>query len=114
MDTRITDPTTRYADIVLAFLREYAEEMYGQDPSPLEVQVIADRAGHHYQLLRVGWANGRFVFSIRFHFDVKEGKWTAEMVRNAQKISWPSSLGLSPHLCVKKPSPGSPGSAFFP
>ena len=74
MDTRITDPTTRYADIVFTFLREYAEEMYGQDPSPLEAQVIADREGHHYQLLRVGWANGRFVFSIRFHFDVKEGK----------------------------------------
>jgi len=33
---------------------------------------------------------------------------------NAQKISWPSSLDLSPHLCVRKPSPGPPGSDFLP
>ena len=35
-------------------------------------------------------------------------------LRNAQKISWPSSLDLSPYLCVRKPSPGSPGSDFLP
>jgi hypothetical protein len=74
MDTRLIDPTPRYAEIVLAFLREYAEEMYGEDPSPLETQIIADQAGHHYQLLRVGWAHGRFMHSCRFHFDVKQGK----------------------------------------
>ncbi len=70
----LNNKTAHYEAILLSFLHDYAEEMYGQDPSGLETQVMADKEGRHYQLLRVGWAHGRFFHACRFHFDIKDEK----------------------------------------
>ncbi len=63
----------KYQQIVIDFLEEYARIRYANGPE-LEQQVLADRERNHFQLVSVGWHQGRFVHEVVFHFDIKEGK----------------------------------------
>jgi len=59
--------------IVIDFLEEYARIRYANGPE-LEQQVIADRERNHFQLVSVGWHEGRFIHEVVFHLDIKGGK----------------------------------------
>lgn len=80
------DKIKKYESAIINFLSSYAEEMYAQDPSGLETQVVIDQKNAHYLLLRVGWSGSRHFFYCPLHFDIKNGKvWinvnnTEEMV----------------------------------
>lgn len=67
------DKILKFEKAILDFLEEYAKG-YHDSPDGLDTQVIADSHGHHYQLLRVGWSNRKFVHFCVFHFDIKNGK----------------------------------------
>ena len=74
MDQKIT----RYQDILKQLLSEYAER-FNQGTKGVSAQVIIDTERNHYQLLRLGWDNSRYTFSVVFHFDIKDGKiWLQE------------------------------------
>jgi XisI protein len=62
----------KYQTILLEFLQEHAA--YRVANTSLENQIIADTVNHHYQLLRIGWRNDRYVRACPFHFDIKDGK----------------------------------------
>ena len=40
----------------------------------VEVQMVFDREGHHYQLLNVGWDRQRRIWGCLLHIDIKDGK----------------------------------------
>lgn len=63
----------RYQDVIVEYLQEYAKIKPVNQPD-VDSQVIADRENNHFQLLRVGWQDGRYVFTVVFHFDIKDGK----------------------------------------
>lgn len=67
------DKVTRYEKAVLAFLEEYAAR-YKADPSGVETSIVADRERKHYQIVRTGWAHGRFIHYMPFHLQIKNGK----------------------------------------
>lgn len=67
------DKIVKFEQAILDFLEEYAEG-YQNATDNLETQIIADSQRHHYQLLRVGWANKKFIHFCIFHFDIKDGK----------------------------------------
>lgn len=67
------DKTLKFEKAILGFLEDYAKG-YKNSPDGLDTQLIVDSNGHHYQLLRVGWSNKKFVHFCVFHFDIKEGK----------------------------------------
>lgn len=58
---------------ILAFLEDYAKG-YKNSPDGLDTQLIVDPKRHHYQLLRIGWSNKKFVHFCVFHFDIKGDK----------------------------------------
>ena len=61
----------RYQQIIAALLREYATP----NASGMEDQVLLDFENNHFQLVSVGWDEGKFVFMPLFHFDLKpDGK----------------------------------------
>ncbi|MEI7586331.1 XisI protein [Runella sp.] len=62
----------KYQEIIIAFLERQAQ--YRIANSELENQIVADTQNSHFQLLRIGWRNNRFVHSCPFHFDIKNGK----------------------------------------
>ena len=71
------DKVKKYQEIIQNFLAIQAS--YRSNKDGVETQIIADTINHHYQLLRIGWRNGRFVRGCRFHFDIKNDKvWIQE------------------------------------
>ena len=77
---------SKYQEAILDYLNTYAREMYASDPSGIDTQIVADREGHHYELVRIGWRGKKYVHYCPLHFDIKNGKvWiqinnTEEMV----------------------------------
>ena len=66
------DKIKQYQSIVLSFLERQAS--YRVANTDLENQIIADTQNHHYQLIRIGWRNNRYIHACPFHFDIKNGK----------------------------------------
>lgn len=67
------DKIAKYEKAILDFLKEYAG-YYGDDPSGIETFLIADTERKHYQIVRSGWTEGRFVYYLLFHILLKNGK----------------------------------------
>jgi len=63
-----------YQKLIAELLREYATPL-GSGGLGLEDQIILDFENNHFQLVTVGWDNGKFVYLPLFHFDIKpDGK----------------------------------------
>ena len=67
------DKTSKLKQAILNYLEDYAKG-YHDDTDHLETQLVSDTTRHHYQLLRVGWHNKKFVHFCIFHFDIKNNK----------------------------------------
>ncbi len=67
------DKIKKYQDLLIAYLQEYGKIKPANMPD-IESYVIADRENNHFQLLQSGWQDNRFVFTVVFHFDIKDGK----------------------------------------
>lgn len=68
------DRTIRYQIAIINFLETYAEAQYGEDPSNIETEVIKDLNGQHFQLIRLGWNDDKYVYFTAFHIDIKNEK----------------------------------------
>lgn len=63
------EKTLKYESAILTFLNEYAPVLpYGW--KDVQNQVLADRENRHYQLVRVGWHEGKRIHYVVFHFDI--------------------------------------------
>ena len=67
------DKIKKYQDIIVSYLEEYAKIQPANLPD-IEAKVISDRKNNHFQLLRIGWQGEQYVFTVVFHFDIREGK----------------------------------------
>lgn len=63
------DKVTKYRQVIENLLNEYASIKGSLTPGITSQQLI-DHPNGHYQLLRMGWHNNRFVYTILFHFDL--------------------------------------------
>ncbi len=81
---RYMDKVTQYQNIIIGLLNEYAE--LGTSAPGLSRQVITDKDHNHFQLVTVGWREGKhFVYIVAFHFDILEGKvWIQQNNTEAQ------------------------------
>ena len=67
------DKVKKYQNIIVSVLNEFAN--LGTSTPGLTRQVIVDKERNHYQLVTVGWRDGkRFVYIVAFHFDIIDGK----------------------------------------
>ncbi len=67
------DKIKKYQDLIIAYLQDYAK-IKSANQLDVESYVIADRENNHFQLLRVGWEGELYIFTVVFHFDIKDGK----------------------------------------
>lgn len=80
------DKKLAYETALLSFLEEYAQI------KPLNFrnatnQVIADREHGHFQLVRLGWQDGRYVYNTVFHFDLISDKVFVQQNRTDLSIA---------------------------
>lgn len=63
------DKVSKYREIILSVLEDYAQ--LGTPAPGITRQIIADTEKNHYQLVTLGWREGRrFVYIVAFHFDI--------------------------------------------
>jgi hypothetical protein len=66
------DRIKQYRELVQGLLQQYlAQRPQAED---IETQLIADTERDHYQLVNVGWLNGRRVYGCVLHIDLKDDK----------------------------------------
>lgn len=79
------DKKLKYESGILSFLEEYARI------KPINFrnannQVIVDKINGHYQLVRMGWQDGRYVYNTVFHFDLLDDKVIVQQNRTDLSI----------------------------
>jgi hypothetical protein len=96
MDQKIAN----YQEILKNLLSVYADR-FNQNTKSVEAQVITDLERNHFQLLRLGWDNNRYTFSVVFHFDIKNGKiWLQENRTDTLIAKELVALGVPPNDIV--------------
>lgn len=63
---------SQYASILSTYLDELAIDYNAQPNRQLDYQAIIDIHGAHFQLLKLGWYNRQYIYSVLVHFDIKE------------------------------------------
>lgn len=74
------DKIKKYDQVLKKVLGAYSEDRGAIELSPnaVKTHLLVDDENHHYQVLRMGWQNGKQVFSVIFHFDIINGKIWAQ------------------------------------
>jgi hypothetical protein len=69
-----------YRRLITGLLTKYANApAIGVGGDSVEEQLILDTERDHYQILTIGWENGKRVYYPVFHLDIKNGKiWIQE------------------------------------
>lgn len=67
------DKVKKYENIIINYLEAYAAG-YANDPSGIKTHIIIDREHLHYQLIRVGWREKRYLHYMLMHFEIKDEK----------------------------------------
>jgi XisI protein len=79
------DKLLKFEKAILEFLENYSKG-YNNSVDGLDTQLIVDPRGHHYQLLRVGWHDKKFVHFCVFHFDIKDNKIWVQVNETEEQI----------------------------
>lgn len=66
------DKIARYEQYILQILGAYAKVRYANIEG--ENQLVADKENHRYQVVTIGWDNGKFVHDCPMHVDIVNGK----------------------------------------
>lgn len=67
------DSLSVYQSAILSLLKAYAAIKPANMPE-VEQEILADLERNHFALIRIGWAEGKFVYHSIMHFDIKDGK----------------------------------------
>jgi XisI protein len=67
------DKVSRYREIVLRALREYAE-WAAKPGGPLRAEVVFDPVLDHFEVLLFGWQNNKRLHALVYHLDIIDGK----------------------------------------
>ncbi len=81
------DKVLKYQKAIVFFLEDYAK-IKPANLKEVENQVIIDSENHHYQLVRVGWQDGKHVHYTVFHFDIIGGKVWVQQNRTDLPIGY--------------------------
>lgn len=79
------EKTKKYQQIIVDFLETQAQ--YRVANADLENQIIIDKENGHFQLVRIGWRNNRFVHTFPFYFDIKNGKILIQQNRTDVEVA---------------------------
>ena len=88
------DKIKKYQNILVSYLEKYSKIIPANLPD-IDSYVISDRKNNHFQLLQTGWQGSKYVFTVVFHFDIKEGKiWLQRNITEREIIDELAEMGV--------------------
>lgn len=67
------DKVTKYQTIICQILEKYAGIKKTATPD-VKTHMIIDKENHHYQLVSIGWHRSKYIYTVAFHFIIKNEK----------------------------------------
>jgi hypothetical protein len=91
------NPIAAYRKIIVDLLESYANApSVGVASEELEEQLIMDTQRDHYQILTIGWENGKRVYYPIFHLDIRNGKiWVQEDATDFDLVGELERMGVA-------------------
>lgn len=89
------DRLTAYGRTVQELVERYAAEWTPHDGTSIEA--VTDPEQGHYQIVRTGWKDGRFIHACLVHFTARDQK--VQLLRNDTDVEWDRELidrGVAP------------------
>ena len=89
------DRLKQYNRTVQELVEQYAAEWKPHDGTSIEA--VTDPEHGHYQIVRSGWKDGRFIHSCLVHFTVRDQN--VQLLRNDTDVEWDRELsdrGVAP------------------
>ena len=87
----------KYQNIIIEWLEAFAKRSKLANMPNVENKVIIDKKNGSFQLLRIGWEGDRYVFSVVFHFDIKNGKvWFQRNITEYDVVDDLIEMGIPP------------------
>ncbi len=68
------DKLVKYQDLIVGYLREYAQTVKPANLQGVESRVIVDNDNKSFQLVRIGWNGKQSIFNVVLHFDIINDK----------------------------------------
>lgn len=66
----ISSKVKRHQQILLHMLEEWASDLRSANGTTLEYLVVADEVRNQFQLVKAGWLERKYIFSVMFHFSI--------------------------------------------
>jgi hypothetical protein len=89
------DRVNQYHQMVQELVAEYASDWKLRDGTRIEA--VTDPEHGHYQIVRFGWKEGRFVHACLVHFAIRGRE--VQLLKNDTEIEWERELierGVAP------------------
>ncbi len=71
-----------YQQILLDFLNTESDKYI----EGIDFQIVKDFENNHYQLVESGWYEKRFIYSVLFHFQIKQNEKVWILVNNTDVL----------------------------
>ncbi|MEM7371042.1 MAG: XisI protein [Bacteroidota bacterium] len=85
---------SRQTTAIFQVIKDYAD-YFKLPQDSLSYQFIQDPMAHHYQLVRLGWYNGKRVHVVLFHLDLIHDKIWIQLDRTEEGIAnWLVERGI--------------------
>jgi hypothetical protein len=95
------DKVKKYQQLLIEYLDAFAKRSRLANMPDVENKVIADLQNNSFQMLRIGWQGQRYVFSVVFHFDIKDGKvWFQRNITERDVVDELIEMGIPPEDIV--------------
>lgn len=89
------DRLKHYDRTVQELVEQYADDWKPRDGT--QIEAVIDAKNGHYQMIRTGWKDGRFIHSCLVHLTVRGQK--VQLLRNDTEVEWDRELidrGVAP------------------
>ena len=66
----IKNQIKKYQKVLATYVQDLAHDYNNSLGNDMTYQAIIDKEGNHFQLVRIGWHQNRFLYAVLIHFDI--------------------------------------------
>jgi hypothetical protein len=88
------DKVKKYQEILTSYLKKQAGIKPVNMPN-IDSYAIIDKENNHFQLLQSGWQDHDYIFTVVYHFDIKNGKvWFQRNITDKDVVDELMEMGI--------------------